>query len=258
MALASTSLTRLNGPPMPGVVESLVEIVEKNGLDLGAWGLAWARVIPSITLVPAFGLRAFSTPARIVLGLALAASIAPALRPIASTSSWPVAALAEVARGIPVALTAAVTLWAAGMAGGLVDDLRGAREHAELPNVESGTSPVGALFVMLVSIAFLESGGPARIASALSRPALEVMGPLELAALTLSNGIQLAVAVATPIVVASIVVEVASALVSRAANPAYVQPLLAPLRSLVLLGVLALVLERMVALLAVLAARQPS
>jgi type III secretory pathway component EscT len=243
---------------MPGLVESLVEVVEKNGLDLGAWGLAWARVIPSITLVPAFGLRAFSAPARIVLGLALAACIAPALQPIAATTSWPVAALSEVARGVPVALTAAVALWAANMAGGLVDDLRGAREQAELPNVETGASPLGALFVMLTSIAFLESGGPARIASALARPALEVMGPLQAAALNLSNGIQIAVAVATPLVVASIVVEVASALVSRAANPAYVQPLLAPLRSLVILGVLALVLERMVALFGILAARAPS
>jgi type III secretory pathway component EscT len=243
---------------MPGLVETLAKTVESGGVDLAAWGLAWARVIPSVTLVPAFGLRAFSAPARTVLGLAMAASIAPALRPIATTTSWPMAALSELARGIPVALTAAVALWAASMAGGLVDDLRGGREQTELPNVETGTSPIGALFAMLIAIAFLESGGPARIASALARPELAFMGPLQSAALSLSNGIQLAVAVATPIVVASVVIEVASALVSRAANPAFVQPLLAPLRSLAILGVLALVLERMVALFAILAAQNPS
>ncbi len=243
---------------MPGLVQTLAQTIEDSGIDLGAWGLAWARVLPSITLVPAFGLRAFAGPARAVLGLALAASIAPALRPIATNVSWPVALVSELARGLPVAITASVALWAATMAGGAIDDLRGNRDKAGLPNVESGATPVGAMMSMLVAIAFLESGGPARIAAALADPDLDFMGPLEHAAYNLSSGIQLAVAVATPLIVASVVVEVASALVARAANPAWVQPLLAPLRSLALLAVLALVLERMVALLAIVAAKVPS
>jgi hypothetical protein len=42
----------------------------------------------------------------------------------------------------------------------------------------------------------------------------------------------------------SVVVEVASALFARAAAPAFVQPLLAPLRSFVVLGVIAILLDR--------------
>jgi type III secretory pathway component EscT len=68
----------------------------------------------------------------------------------------------------------------------------------------------------------------------------------------LSGGVEVALAVATPLLVASMVVEVASSLVARAASPAFIQPLLAPLRSIVLLGVTALVLERMLELIALL------
>jgi hypothetical protein len=66
-----------------------------------------------------------------------------------------------------------------------------------------------------------------------------------------------ALAIAAPVLAASIVVELASALIARAATPAFIQPLLAPLRSLVLLAVAALALDRMVELLATGVARVP-
>jgi flagellar biosynthesis protein FliR len=235
----------------PGVVETLVGVLEGAGIDLRAWGLAWARVAPSVLLIPAFGLRALPTPARIALGLSLAAGIAPALGPAAAQGRpWLVLFVVELARGLPVALTASTALWAASMAGGLVDDLRGARESSGLPNVDPGSGPTGALLAMLVAIAFLESGGPARVASVLADPALGFSDPLARAAANLSGGIELAVAVAAPVVAASIVIGVASSLIVRAASPAYVEPLLAPLRSLVVLAVAALVLDRMLELLA--------
>jgi type III secretory pathway component EscT len=143
------------------------------------------------------------------------------------------------------------------MAGGVVDNLRGGREQVALPNVETGVTPTGALLSMLIAIAFFESGGPARVVTALSEPALEFREPLLRSAVNLANGVELAVAIAAPVLAASIVVEVASALVARAASPAFVQPLLAPLRSLAILGVAALVLERMVELLALLVSRSP-
>jgi type III secretory pathway component EscT len=163
----------------------------------------------------------------------------------------------EVARGLPVALTAAITLWAATMAGGLVDDLRGGREQASLPTVERGATPLGALMAMLVAIVFLETGGPARVARALSNPNLELHGPLLRAAANLVSGIELAIAVAAPVVVAAIVVEVASSLVARSANPAHLVPVFAPLRAIAILGVTALVLDRMVELLAEVASVTP-
>ena len=42
----------------PGLVSSLARALEAGGIDLAAWGLAWARVSPTVTLLPAFGLSA--------------------------------------------------------------------------------------------------------------------------------------------------------------------------------------------------------
>ena len=79
---------------MPGVIRTVVDAFAASGVDLAALGLAWARVIPTVMIVPAFGLRALPVPARAVLGLALAASIFPALAPVASSTSLPWALLA--------------------------------------------------------------------------------------------------------------------------------------------------------------------
>jgi type III secretory pathway component EscT len=185
------------------------------------------------------------------MGLALAAVAAPALSGLGqSTLAWPVAILVEAAKGVPVAIGASVSLWAATMAGGVIDDLRGGRESSALPNVESGATPMGALLAMLAAIVFLESGGPGRVVSALARPELGFAAPLAGATANLVASIELALAVAAPLLVASIVIEVASALVARAASPSFIQPVLAPLRSLGILAVTALVLERVLELLA--------
>jgi hypothetical protein len=50
-----------------------------------------------------------------------------------------------------------------------------------------------------------------------------------------------------------VLLETASALIARAATPAFIGPVLAPLKSVALLGVLALVLERIAELLALVA-----
>src|SRR5271170_3279792 len=99
---------------MPSVVGTVAEAFARSGVDLAGLGLAWARAMPAVTLVPAFGLRALPAPARIVMGLALAASIYPALAPVAAVTSepWALQALLEVMKGLPVAIAAAVPLWA--------------------------------------------------------------------------------------------------------------------------------------------------
>jgi len=72
-----------------------------------------------------------------------------------------------------------------------------------------------------------------------------------------AGSVDLAFAIAAPLVVASVVLETASALIARAATPAFIGPVLAPLKSIALLAILALVLERITELLAILAHKAP-
>ena len=139
--------------------------------DLAAIGLAWARVMPVVTIVPAFGLRALPTPARGILGLALAAAIYPAVVPVVvaeRATPWFVLALEQIVLGLPVALAAAIPLWAATMAGGLVDVLRGSPDGPGLATVEGKPSSFGVLLSLLASVVFLSTGGAARAAGALA------------------------------------------------------------------------------------------
>jgi flagellar biosynthesis protein FliR len=227
------------------------------GVDLRGWALAWARVTPVLTLLPAFGLNALPVQTRAALGLALAVSIAPSLTPAEFSAPFAVALLFEAARGLPLALAAAGALWAAGMAGGLADNVRGARETQALPIVDDGTSPLGALLQLLVALVFLEGGGAARVAAALSENPAVSLGTLWQVAFGLTHAIELALAVAAPVVAVAIVLELANALIARAATPAHVVALLAPLRSIVILAAFALLFERMASLLASVAAHHP-
>lgn len=240
---------------MPSTVASMAgAIAEAFGgaeIDVAALGLAWARAMPAVTLVPAFGLRAVPAPARAVMGLALAASIFPALAPIAASPSrpWVILALIEVARGLPVALAAAVPLWAATMAGGVADALRGSQDNPDAPTVEGRPTPLGVLLSLIACVVFLSTGGPARVASALALRPVSVH-PLVAAVDNLVGGVALAVAVGGPLLGASVVIELAAALIARAASPAQVQALLAPLRALATLVVFGLLLERLAVVLA--------
>lgn len=236
---------------MPSVIGSVVDALARSGVDLEALGLAWARAMPTVTLVPAFGLRALPAPARIVVGLSLAASVFPALVPVVSTASapWPVLMLVEVARGLPVALAAAVPLWAATMAGGLADALRGSQDTLSVPTVEGRPTPLGVPLSLLGCAMFLSTGGPARVVRAI---ALHPVGghPLLAAADDIAAGVTLAISIAGPLLAAAIVVEIAAALIARAASPAQIHALLAPLRALGTLAVIAVVFDRLAAALA--------
>jgi flagellar biosynthesis protein FliR len=236
---------------MPSLIGTVVETFARAGVDLAPLGLAWARAMPAVTLVPAFGLRALPAPARAVLGLALAACIFPALAPIdaGASSPWPVLVLGEVARGLPVAIAAAVPLWAATMAGGVADALRGAQEMPSAPTVEGPATPMGVAMSLLASAIFLATGGPARVLTALSeRP--PSAHPVLAAADDLVGGITLAIALGGPLLTAAVVIEIAGALIARAASPAQVHTLIAPLRALGTLAVMGIVLERLAVALA--------
>jgi type III secretory pathway component EscT len=229
-------------PSLVGLVE---EALRARGVDLARLGLAWARATPAVTLVPAFGLRALPTVARGVLAVTLAVAIFPAL-PAASSAGGPlwIALLGQVAAGVPVAIAAAVPLWAATMAGGVADALRGMSDSTAPPTVEGSATPTGVALSLLACSMFFATGGPARIATALALSTGD-LHPVLRASEDISHGISIAVALGGPLLAASVVVEVAGALIARAATPAQLHLLLAPLRALALLGVLAIVFSRM-------------
>jgi flagellar biosynthesis protein FliR len=229
----------------PSFLGAVVDELSTGGVDIVALGLAWARATPTVVLVPAFGLKAVPAPARTVFALALAASIFPAVTPIAATEHvpWGLLALAEVVRGVPIALAAAIPLWAATMAGGVVDALRGANDQASAPTVEGRATPLGVPLSILACTLFLATGGPARVAIALATRPLDAY-PLVSAARDITGGIELAVAIAAPLLAAAVVIEIAAALIARASTPAQIHALLAPVRALGLLAVLAIVFER--------------
>jgi type III secretory pathway component EscT len=235
---------------MPSLIATAVDVFSRAGIDLAPLGLAWARVMPAVTIVPAFGLRALPAPARAILGLSLAACIFPAVAPIdAAVGPWPVLVLVEVARGLPVALAAAIPLWAATMAGGVADALRGSTDSPTGPTVEGAATPLGIPLSLLASALFLTTGGPARVAAALAQRSLAAH-PVLAAVDDLVGGITLAVAIGGPLLAASVVIEIAGAIVSRAASPAQVHTLIAPLRALGTLAVMGIVLERLATALA--------
>ncbi len=230
----------------PGLVESWLSVVELSAADLRGWGLAYARVAPTITLVPAFGMRAVPGPARILLGLTLGLSIAPALAPLEGSGvPWPALMLWQVALGLPVAIVAATGIWVLVMVGGLVDELGGSRAELQSPILERPIGPVGMLLGLLGCLLFLESGGPARVAAALMQEqSVNLTTPALRAVLHLTGGIRLAVALAALLLAASLVLQLASALITRAASPAHLSPALEPLRSLSLIVLIALLLDR--------------
>jgi len=240
----------------PQPLQVITDLLAMSDQELGRWALGWARFAPTVLLVPAFGLRALPAAVRVVLGLSLAAAVLPSVRSVPGLP-WVWQLVVETTRGLPVAISASVGLWAATMTGGLVDDLRGARHLSALPNVESGATPTGAALSMLAAIGFLETGGPARVAVRLAFLDNASGNPLVDAAVQIASGIEIAVAVAAPIVAAAVVIEVAGALIARAASPAFLQPVLAPLRSVLLLACAALMLDRMAQLLIATVSRGP-
>lgn len=237
---------------MPHVIASIVADLESTGVDIPRLGLAWARTMPLVAIIPAFGLRALPGPARAWTGLAFAATILPAIAPATSDGTMPygVELTLEFARGLPIAIAAAVPLWAATMAGGVADVLRGAaQETAGLPTVEGRSTTLGTPLSLLACTMFLATGGPARVARALTDDPQRSLSVLSVAE-CLVSGITLAVALGAPLLAASVIVELAAALVARAAAPAQVHTLLAPLRAVATLAIFAIVLERLAGVLA--------
>jgi type III secretory pathway component EscT len=238
--------------PTGSLLSEIADAFARGGVDLAALGLAWARVSPTVALVPAFGLRALPGPARAVVAFALAGAMYPALGPVVSATRevpWVLLALGELLRGLPIAIAAAVPLWAATMAGGLADAVRGASDGVVVAPVEGRATPIGVLLSLLASAVFLATGGPARVVGALATRPMEPH-PVLAVAHDLTVGITIAVSVGGPLLAAALLLEIAAALVARAATPTQFHATLAPLRAIGILAVLAVTLDRITALLA--------
>lgn len=232
----------------------LLTALGEMGLDLQSLALAWARLLPTLVFVPAFGAKVLPRASITVLGLGLGIVMAPSLavslqgEPIGSGAEFVLLLLAQVAAGLPLALSSAALLWAAMMAGGLIDDLRGSQASGPAIFNEAST-PIGTLFGLFVALAFLQLGGADHVLSGLVSlpPRGSGLGPEVLLPVVgrLVSALGVALALATPILTAVIVWEVAAALIARAATPAHVQSVVAPLRAMVLLSVLALSIDGM-------------
>ena len=119
------------------------------------------------------------------------------------------------------------------------------------PTVEGRASQLGVLFALLAAALFLGTGGPARVVGALVASPIGLDQGVSRAASDITSGIGIAVAIAAPLIAASIILEIAGALVARAASPAHLHTFLAPIRSLALLTITALLLDRIAAFIAV-------
>ncbi len=230
------------------LLDALSREVIAAGVDPSAWVLGWARLVPSLLLVPAFGLRALPLFAQLSFALILAATVAPTLQPVAATDQpWLLALLAQLGSGLPVAVSAALTSWVASMAGNLLDQLRGASATpGTLLVIDEPATPLGILFSLAAAVAFLKLGGPARLTEALS-----VAQPLDAQTVrgvvtAVSRGIALAVSIAAPLLALVPFFELLEALISRAAHPASLTAVLAPLKSIALLAIVVLVLDRLI------------
>lgn len=246
---------RAVGPEL-GVFDQVVRAFALEGTGFGL-ARGFARLLPTALLVPAFGLRGLPVTVRASMALCLAFAISPALSGAPGAApevGGPVVTLlVDALRGLPLALASAVPMWAASMAGGLFDELRGARLEARLPAVADAESPSATLLTLLSGVFFFATGGPASIARALVRAELghdllvHTVG-------TLAAGMTLALVVGGPLVAAGVTVAAAQAVLSRSPF-ASVRGALPSLRAVTLLAFFAVALERVAALLAMAAER---
>ncbi len=238
---------------MPDLVSTLIErVLAANGRDLECYALAWARVVPTVLIVPVFGLRALAVPVRVALGLVLAIAAAPAVPPLEAAMPFAVAFAREFGRGAPVALGAAALLWTASTAGAIVDDWRGVSPRPTVSVSGGGAGAMSALLGVFASVVFLESGGPARIVGALFlRDVALTAGVVARVTMNLVSAVAVAVSVAAPVVVAASLLELVVAFGARVTHAIVVPAAYAPLRALVLMVLVVWLFRSMLAVLAV-------
>lgn len=227
------------------------EVSRAFALGGGGLGLArgFARLLPTALLVPAFGLRGLPATVRASVALVLAFAVAPALGTApAEPGGELVTLVVDVLRGFPLALSAALPLWASTMAGGLFDELRLARTEVKMAPLPDAHSPSAVLLSLLSGFLFFAVGGPSSIAKAVIAAELS-RDVVEKTVGTLAAGAGVALVVAAPLVASAILSGAASAILSRSPFAA-ARGAIPSLRGLAMLAFFAVALERVATLIA--------
>lgn len=231
--------------PPDALLDALSLELAASGIDPMRWLLASARLLPSLVLIPAFGMPAFPITLRLAFAFVLGASVAPGLMPLAPDSAPLLVTLGmELARGVPVAVSVTASVWGATMAGALIDELRGGPSLSKSVFDGGEATPFGVLMSLAIGVAFFQLGGPARLADALATARPWHEQDLQAMALSLARGIQFAVALAGPLLALVPFLELVQALATRASHPIALGGVLGPLKGLLLLAIAALLLER--------------
>jgi hypothetical protein len=203
--------------------------------------------LPTALFVPAFGLGILPVALRLAVGFVLAVSIAPMLQvPVVPPGTpWLVALSTEFARGVPVAAAASVSLWAATVAGGITDSVtRASRTRFGRLALADG-APFSTLLFLAAAVSFLGLGGAERVVARLSASDLAVTGPLVGAVRDLAAGIELGVGIGAPLLVAALVLDMATLVAARELRTLRAESALVPLRTLVLVVATAALFDRM-------------
>jgi type III secretion protein SpaR/YscT/HrcT len=222
-----------------------------------AVALGAARATPVVWLVAPLGGPRLPATVRLGFALLLAALASPIL-----VASGEVAALAQASAvrlalllarelfvGLCLGLVAGAAFRAAEVAGRLADMLRGANiAEILVPTAEERSSPLGALYVLLATVVFLQIGGVPRLVDALLRSyqALPIgrglgadSGRRAALIVTVASARLVAsgVALAAPVIVTLWLTDLALGLIARAAPQVPVYFVGLPLKGLLAIGV---------------------
>jgi flagellar biosynthesis protein FliR len=238
-----------------GVEGLFEEVARAFSLGGSGGGLArgFFRLLPTVFVVPAFGLRGVPIQVRASMALVLAFAVAPAI----STQGVEPGGLAvtlfvDVLRGLPLALASALPLWAGTMAGGLFDELRGPSADVKLAPTPDAHSPSAVLLSLLGGFFFFAAGGPSTMVRAIVRADVDA-NVVTRTVSTLAAGASIALVVAGPLLAAAILSTAAGAMVAR--SPFFAARAVVPsLRAVAMLAFFAVALERVATLLALVTA----
>ncbi|HVU01750.1 MAG TPA: flagellar biosynthetic protein FliR [Polyangiaceae bacterium] len=230
-----------------GIVEGILGEARASGVDLGAWGVAWARTLPTALLVPAFGARLLPVPLRAALGLGLAVCVAPTVSSPPVTASFPVVLLTEFLHGVPVAIVAATVVWAALVAGGVMDVAVGVRRSP-------AEGPLATLLGLAAAALFLQNGGAVLVAERLTLATGPTAAPLLSAVRGVTAGITIGASIGAPVLVVGAASDVALSLAERELGPGRLGSASVPLRSALVLVFVAALFERILVALSALVA----
>jgi flagellar biosynthetic protein FliR len=235
-------------------------VVDGLSRTLVAVGLGAARTVPVTWLVSPLGGIRLPAPARLAFGLLLAALVEPSLSAAAARAGLDqvgglllgVFLVRELLIGLGIGLCVSFAFRAAEAAGRLVDVLRGAAIAEVLaPTSDERSSPVGALYLLLATLIFLELGGVPRLLEALLRSydAVPIARGLTAHNLREAAGVvivasakllEVALALAAPVVVALWLTDLALGMVARVAPQVPVYFVGLPAKGLLAVGVVLL------------------